>query len=134
MGRCRNRFLLLLTTGVGYACGENEPSDPCTSVALDVTVEAAEPVFSWASACPAALLVVTPADSLQELLWSAVAAPGVDAIRGPVTYGVAPAGAAVMTLAEPLISGRQYRIQISRTDQASGLGFRDMGVALFTLP
>ena len=124
----------MLTIGLGSACGENEPSDTCTSLTLVVTARAPDPVFDWTSVCPAALVAVTPPDSVQVLLWSAVAAPGVNAIRGPVTYGLAPTGTAVMTLPEPLASGRQYRVRISRTDHSSGIGFQEMGTALFTLP
>jgi hypothetical protein len=120
--------------GIGSACGGNEPSDPCVPLSLTVTAQAPEPVFDWMSGCPAALVMVTPADSVRVPLWSVVAAPGRDAIHGPVTYGVAPAGIAVMTPAEPLVAGRQYQVQISRTGGSFGFGFQEMGAALFTLP
>jgi hypothetical protein len=130
MRRCAGRLLGVLAIGLGSACG-GEPNDTCTPLTVSVTARAPDPVFNWASACPAAGLFVSPADSVQVFVWSAVASPGNNTIRGPVTYGIAPSGIAVMTPAEPLVSGRQYRIQISR---AFGIGFEEMGVALFTLP
>jgi hypothetical protein len=114
------------------ACGGNEPSDPCASVTPVVTLETPAPVFDWDSECAAAALLVTPVDSESVHLWSVVAAPGINALRSPVTYGIPPAGTAVSLPAEPLVSGREYRIWIRRAGGFIALEL--MGLADFIFP
>jgi hypothetical protein len=129
-----SRLFALLFVGLASACGGNEPSDACRSLTPVVTPRAPDPVFDWSSECPAGALDVTPSDSADVLLWTVLADPGTNTIRGPATYGIAPTGTAVMTAATPLVSGRQYRVHLRRATGPAGFGLELMGAADFTLP
>jgi hypothetical protein len=129
----RARLILLLMMSVAWACGGSEPSDPCASLSVTVTA-APDPVFGWSTACAVAALDVTPSDSTDEFLWTVLANPGQNTILGPVTYGIAPPGTAVMLPADPLISGRVYRVHLRRTTGPAGIGLELIGEADFTLP
>ena len=130
----RRRLSLLLLVCLGWACGGDEPSDPCASVTLTVTFPATDPVFDWTSDCPAAALDVAPSDSDEAFVWAVLVNPGQNAIRGPITYGVAPEGTAVTLPADSLVSGRQYRVQIRRTVGPADFGLELVGEADFTVP
>jgi hypothetical protein len=129
-----SRLFALLFVGLASACGGSEPSDACASLTPSVAPGAPDPVFDWSSECPAGALDVTPSDSAGVFLWTVLADPGTNAILGPVTYGIAPSGTAVMTAATPLVSGRQYRVYIRRAAGPAGFGLELMGAADFTVP
>jgi hypothetical protein len=130
----RSSSSLILTTlmaGFVCACG-SEPSDPCSSVAVAISTASPAPVFDWTSACLAGALEVSQVDSAGTFVWWVVAAPGRNAIRAPVSYGVAPSGAALMWPASPLVSGHQYRVLLRRAGDY--LALEQVGAAEFTAP
>jgi hypothetical protein len=126
------RFPLVLLIAF-WACGANEPSDPCPSLNVTVT-RAPDPVFDWSTTCAVGALDVTPSDSTGRFLWTVLANPGENSILSPVTYGIAPEGTAVMVPADPLIPGREYRVHLRRATGPGGLGLELVGEAAFTLP
>jgi hypothetical protein len=130
--RLQRASAFLLVLAVGSACG-NEPN-PCGSVSPTVTLTGPAPVFDWTSSCPAGSLEIAPSDSLGNSAWLVMGQPGFNTIQPPVTYGEPAQGAAVETLPDTLISGRQYRLILRQSVGPGGFGLALMGQTDFTAP
>lgn len=120
------RRLSLLALLLLVACDVN-PFDEAQQPT--VRVDAGDPpVFSWTPAGAQSLRVYQGAgtgDGASDVLvWGVSATDGANGLRGPVTYGVVPAGGELYVPARPLVSGQPYTVVVRRDDpRGTGDGF-----------
>ncbi|HSE96364.1 MAG TPA: hypothetical protein VLD61_10750, partial [Methylomirabilota bacterium] len=118
------RLALVTLLGVGPAaagCDDSTapaaavPCEPDQAVTIAVSVELA-PRFTWDPACGMASLSVYLAGGAPNGMW--ILYSGEDAadnpLRSGIRYGVTPAGAISPSPAQPLQSGVEYTVEVSR--------------------
>ena len=119
----RSELSVILLAGllVGACSSGGDPvqPDPCDSAPPRLEVwGGTRPTFSWAPGCGASTISVddvTPGGDVR-LMW--VGGSGSEAVLvPPVQYPEVTPGQ--VGLPEPLVSGRQYRVQISRSRRTS---------------
>ncbi len=113
-------FLKHATRGVGLSalllsCAGCSDQAPSAGVVVDVST-GTSPVFSWTPALNIASLTVARAGS-DGIVWTTISLGQANAIAPPVTYGIAPPGAAqTANRLEFLVAGTAYEVTLLRVD------------------
>ena len=122
------------TRGVGLSalllsCAGCSDQAPSADVLIDVST-GTSPVFSWTPALEIASLTVARAGS-DVIVWTTFSLGQANALAPPVSYGIAPPGAAqTANRLEFLVAGTTYEVTLFRVDDPGGTP-RPVGSATF---
>jgi hypothetical protein len=122
---------LTVVVAASIACSSTSSSLPDCTGAVTITATAGTtPRFSWTPACQVeGLIVAFPGPGA--IVWNVESASQTNTIGPGVRYGVAPAGATVVTAPAALVAGTSYAVTLFRFDDGHGGSIQSAGGLTF---